>query len=112
MRPSGRTRVTACDPRAFLCSDGLGVCSAAHRPIMEFVFWLLAVVVAVVALAKARSANERAQAAETEVNHLRRVMENFGHTLAELRKQGESPAAADAAPPPPKSEPKPEAKPE
>lgn len=82
---------------------------------MEFVFWLLAVVVAVVALAKSRSAQARAQAAETEVTHLRRVMENFGHTLAELRKQGVSPTPTAAAPPPqtePKPEPTPEPRPE
>ncbi len=89
---------------------------------MEFVGWLVAVVLGGVAFAIARSALNRAEKTEAEVQYLHRVMENLAHSVAELKKQGVAPAATAAAPSqtqtPPQPQPvtppapKPETKPE
>jgi uncharacterized membrane protein len=88
---------------------------------MEFVGFLLASVLGIVAISIANGANKRAAIAEDEAQHLRIALENLGKRVAELRKAAAvqpeaapAPAAAPAPyqPPPPPPAPQPEPIPE
>jgi uncharacterized membrane protein len=66
---------------------------------MEVFISLVAIVVGIAALVKARGAAERLENAQKELTQLKGVLENLARSVAELRKQFAA-RPADAAPPP------------
>src|ERR1700682_6411020 len=67
---------------------------------MAFLGWLVAIVIAFIALATARNAAKKSAEYDAAAGHLRRVLENLAHSVAELRKHGIAQAEAATAPPP------------